>query len=323
MKTTAENSARWNVGGRVVAVSNLQKPLYPSGFTKRQVLDYYRAVAPVMLPYLEGRAVTLKRFPNGSDQPYFFEKNCPNHRPQWVSTAKVKGKSGSVQHCVLKNTADLLWAANLAALELHVPLAKASHPDRPTVIAFDLDPGPPADIRLCAAIALRLRKILAGLGLECVAKTSGGKGLHVYLPLNIPGVSFDDTRQFAKLVAQLFQKDDPEQVTAKMTRSLRAGKVFVDWSQNDPHKTTACAYTLRANQTPGVSTPLTWDEVALAERGKMKLQFKPEQVIERVERLGDLFVPVQRLRQRLQIETRTHQGITGSKPPEEILDWQP
>jgi bifunctional non-homologous end joining protein LigD len=296
---TAANSARWKVGGRVVPVSNLDKPLYPTGFTKRQVLAYYRQVAPAMLPHLAARAVTLKRYPNGTDHSFFFEKNCPAHRPAWVATAAVKGRGEPVQHCVFKSAADLLWAANLAALELHVPLAKAASPQRPTLLAFDLDPGAPANIQLCATIALRLRDMLGGLGLQCVAKTSGGKGLHVYLPLNSPRLTFDDTRHFARMVAQLFARDDPQHLTATMTRSLRAGKVFMDWSQNDPHKTTACVYTLRANSEPGVSTPLRWQEVAAAADGLTTLRFTPQQVLDRIEKYGDLFEPVRRLRQRL------------------------
>ena len=292
-----------SVGGRRLSLTNLEKVLYPSGFTKGQVIDYYVRVAPAMLPHLKGRAVTLKRYPGGSDEPFFYEKNCPAHRPPWVDTASVAGRSGNaaIDYCVIRDPATLVWAANLASLELHVTMARAAAPDRPTAMVFDLDPGPPAALPDCLRVGLRLRDLLAAIGLKCFPKTSGGKGLHVYVPLNTPGVTFDDTKSFARAVAEVFQRQSPKAVTAAMAKAGRAGKVFVDWSQNDRHKTTACAYSLRARDEPTVSTPVEWEEVerAAETRRGTPLVFTAEEVLARVARRGDLFAPVLALRQKL------------------------
>jgi bifunctional non-homologous end joining protein LigD len=289
-------------GTRLLAFSNLDKLLYPSGFTKREVIQYYLQIAPAILPHLKDRAVTLKRYPNGSNAPFFFEKNCPAHRPDWVKTAEIRGSSDSVtKHCVLGDLASLLWAANLAALELHVPLGKAAHADRPTAMVYDLDPGPPATLADCIKLGLQLRDVLSQLGLESCAKISGSKGLHVYVPLNTPAVTFDQTKQFAQAIAKLLERQDPGRVTTTMSKAQRSGKVFVDWSQNDRHKTTACAYTLRATSEPRVSTPVAWTELEETSRaGNMDwLVFSPAQVIERFREHGDLFLPVLRSKQRL------------------------
>jgi bifunctional non-homologous end joining protein LigD len=288
---------------RSPAFSNLSKVLYPSGFTKGEVIDYYRRIAPVLLPHVRDRAITLKRYPNGSTSDFFFEKNCPVHRPGWVKTATVPSRRSEegVNHCVLTDERSLLWVANLAALELHVPLAKISNPQRPTAMVFDLDPGPPAGLRECLQVGLRLRDVLAHLGLQCFPKTSGGKGLHVYVPLNTPGLTFEDTKAFAHAIASVFVKQNPAETTATMTKALRPGKVFIDWSQNDQHKTTAAAYTLRAREEPTASAPVTWDEVEHAARRNkpLLLVFTAPQVLRRAETLGDLFEPVLKLKQRL------------------------
>lgn len=291
------------VGRRQVKLTNQQKPLYPSGFTKGEVVAYYRLIAPVMLPYLKDRAVTLKRYPNGTDHPFFFEKNCTAHRPDWIKTALVPGEEEGTgnHHCVMADQASLVWAANLAALELHVPLGKVSAQARPTVMVFDLDPGPPAALLDCVELAMDLRGMLDDVGLKCHVKTSGNKGLHLYVPLNTPAVAFEQTKDFARAVARIFERRHPDRVTTSMSKAQRTGKVFVDWSQNDQHKTTACAYTLRATAAPQVSTPLMWEELQsfLRSPNVKKLTFSPDQVLQRVEKWGDLFEPVLRQKQRL------------------------
>jgi bifunctional non-homologous end joining protein LigD len=293
------------VGNKRLSLSNLQKVLYPSGFTKGDVISYYLRVAPAILPHLAGRAVTLKRYPDGAQAPFFFAKNCPDHRPPWVETAHIEGRGGGggggVNHCLVSEVATLLWVANLASIELHAPLARADNPDRPTVMVFDLDPGPPAGVLDAVRLGLRLHDVLIRIGLRSFAKTSGGKGLHVYVPLNNPAVTFDDTKDFARAVALLFERQHPDKVTATMARQQRGGKVFVDWSQNDRHKTTACAYTLRAGPKPTVSTPVTWDELDAAARAddSVALTFTAPDALERLRTEGDLFAPVLTLRQRL------------------------
>jgi bifunctional non-homologous end joining protein LigD len=287
-------------GGRKLTFSNLSKPLYPTGFTKGDVIDYYGRVADAMLPLLKGRAVTLKRYPNGTDAPFFFEKRCPPHKPDWVKTADVVGSTGTVNHCIINNIATLLWAANLAAIEFHVPMALATKPDRPTAMVFDLDPGEPATLIDCLHLGLGLKSLLAELDLDCVAKTSGSKGLHIYVPLNT-ATTFDKTKTFARAVADRLVKDNPGEVTATMSRALRKGKIFVDWSQNDTHKTTVCAFSLRAKTEPSVSTPLTWAEIQSAvKHGKTdSLIFSPAEVIRRVSRGKNRWIEIQSTRQKL------------------------
>jgi bifunctional non-homologous end joining protein LigD len=287
---------------RRLSLSNLDKLLYPgAGFTKGHVIDYYTRIAPVLLPHLRDRPLTLKRYPNGVEGGHFYEKRCPSHRPDWVRIAPVwSGRNdGNIDYCVADDLATLVWLANLADLEMHTPLARAPDIETPTLIAFDLDPGPPATIVECSRVALDLREAFGHLGLQAFPKTSGSKGMQVYVPLNTPGVTWDDTKTFALHLAQLLERRARDRVVSDMKKSLRGGKVLVDWSQNDRHKTTVNVYSLRAMDRPTVSTPLTWEEVdQIASTGE-PLSFTAPEVLERVERLGDLFAPVQTLKQQL------------------------
>lgn len=296
-------AASLKVGTRLVPLTNLDKPLYPGGFTKGDVVGYYSRIAPAMIPYLRDRAVTLKRYPNGVQAPFFFEKNCSAHRPPWIKTVDINGGSaaGGNTHCVLGEAASLVWAANLAALEIHVPLAKSPNFDRPTMMVYDLDPGPDVTLSDCIELAIALRDLLANLELQSFAKLSGSKGLHLYVPLNSPGVTFDQTKEFAHAVALLLEQRNAARVTSVMSKAKRSGKVFVDWSQNDRHKTTACAYTLRATDEPQVSAPMRWDELeSAAGRKTMSPRvFAPDTVVHRFEEQGDLFLPVLKLKQKL------------------------
>jgi len=278
--------------------------LYPaSGLTKAEVIDYYARIADAILPHLAGRPLTLKRYPNGVEDKFFYEKRCPKHRPDWVETAPVwSGRNeGEIDYCICNDRATLIWLAQLAALELHPSLSRAPEIQRPTAMVFDLDPGPPANIVDCCRVALRLREMFGGLGLECLPKTSGSKGLQAYLPLNVDGVTYEQTKPFAHAVAQTLQRDDPQRVVSKMAKDVRKGKVFVDWSQNDQHKTTVAVYSLRAKERPTVSTPVTWDEVEAAEESGAanSLRFEAPEVIERLSEHGDLFAPVLDLVQEL------------------------
>jgi bifunctional non-homologous end joining protein LigD len=283
------------VGGREVKLSNLDKVLYPEvGFAKRDVIEYFARIAPTVLPHLEGRALTLKRYPNGVQANYFYEKNAPSHRPEWVQTARV----GDIDYVLCNDEATLVWLANLADLELHTSLALADEPRRPTLLAFDLDPGPPATIVECCQVALLLHGMFEGLGLQCFAKTSGAKGMQVYVPLNDPDATFAQTKSFSKAVAELLAREEPSLVVARQTKSARKGKVLVDWSQNDPIKTTVNVYSLRAMERPTVSTPIAWDEVRAAKTVE-DLTFDAAQVLRRVDEQGDLFAPVVSLVQAL------------------------
>ena len=291
------------VGGRRLRVSNLEKVLYPKpGFSKGEVIDYYIRISPVLLPHLKNRPLTLKRYPNGVNAPFFYEKKCPTHRPSWVKTAAVwsEGNQAEINFCLMNDLPALVWAANLADIELHTSLARAPKIDVPTMAVFDLDPGAPADIVACCRVGLWLREILGELGLESFPKTSGSKGLQIYIPLNTP-TTFEKTKEFAHGVALRLEREHPELVVSKMLKSLRAGKVFVDWSQNDHHKTTVCVYSLRAKDNPTVSTPVTWEEVeaGLARRASRALYFEAGTVLKRVEKQGDLFEPVLRMKQRI------------------------
>ncbi len=291
-----------SIEDRRLSLSNLDKLLYPqAGFTKGHVIDYYTRIAPVLLPHLRDRPLTLKRYPDGVDGGHFYEKRCPSHRPQWVRVAPVwSGRNeGDINYCVADDLATLVWLANLADLEMHTPLARASDTETPTLIAFDLDPGAPATIVECARVALDLREAFDHLGLQAFPKTSGSKGMQVYLPLNTPGVTWDETKTFAMHLAQLLERRDRDRVVSDMSKAKRGGKVFVDWSQNDRHKTTVNVYSLRAMERPTVSTPLSWDEVQeMADSGE-PLAFTAPEVLARVEELGDLFSPVQTLEQAL------------------------
>jgi bifunctional non-homologous end joining protein LigD len=291
------------IEGKRLKLSNLDKVFYPkTGFTKGQVIDYYTRVSNALLPHLKKRPLTLKRYPNGVDEKFFYEKRCPTHRPKWVATAPVESNrhGGPIDYCLCNDLATLVWVANMASIELHPSLSRAPDIQRPTAIAFDLDPGPPAAILECAQVGLWLREVLGELGLDSFPKTSGSKGLQVYVPLNI-AVTYDETKGFAHALARLLEKQHPKEVLSVMTKDLRKGKVFIDWSQNDEHKTTVSVYSLRAREAPTVSTPVHWEEVeaALDARDSDRLRFEAPDVIERVEKDGDLFAPVDKLKQKL------------------------
>ncbi len=297
------NRAELIVEGKKLSVSNLDKVLYPKvGFTKGQVIDYYIRIAPVLLPHLKDRPLTMKRYPDGVEGEYFYEKNCPSHRPKWVKTAKVwsEGNNRVMDYCLAQDLPTLVWAANLADLELHTSLARKEKISRPTMMVFDLDPGAPADIVQCSQVGLWLRDLSGKMKLKSFAKTSGSKGLQVYVPLNTPE-TFDQTKDFARALAQHLEGEHRDLVTSNMSKAMRKGKVFVDWSQNDEHKTTICVYSLRAKEEPTVSTPVTWNEVenCLKRKKANLLKFRADKVLARVEKLGDLFAPVEKLKQKL------------------------
>jgi len=281
--------------GRRLSLSNLNKDLYPSyGFTKAHVLEYYRRIADSILPHLKDRALTLKRYPDGTEKDFFFEKRCPVHRPAWVKTAKVIHNEGPMTVCLVNDLETLIWVENLASLELHVPLAKAGSPETPDSIVFDLDPGDKANILDCAKVALILRDLLLQMQLESYAKTSGKKGLHVYVPLNRKEATFEDTKRFSKAVAEVLQRNYPEIVTAKMAKESRIKKVFINWSQNDSAKTMICIYSLRAREKPTVSFPLEWEELEILtrQRDPEKLLIMHSEAVSRVGKNGDLFQEV-------------------------------
>ena len=289
-----------DIDGTKVPVTNLQKVFYPkTGFTKGEVIDYYVRISPVLLPHLKNRPITLKRYPNGVDGFFFYEKQCPPH-PDWMKTTQVpRSEGGEISYCLMNNLPALVWAANLADLELHTFLHTAPAIDRPHFVAFDLDPGAPADILDCCRVGLRIRKLFDELGLQSFPKTSGSKGLQIYVPLNT-ATTYEKTKPFAHTVAELLAQEDPR-IVSNMQKSLRKGKVLVDWSQNDDHKTTSSVYSLRAKDTPTVSTPVTWKEVesALKKKNAQALSFEAADVLKRVEKLGDLFAPVLTLKQKL------------------------
>jgi bifunctional non-homologous end joining protein LigD len=296
------SKATTTVDGRELKLSNLAKPLYPAAdFRKRDVIDFYAAVADVMVAHLRGRALTVKRWPDGVEGKSFFQKQAPAHRPQWVATVTLASEKKPIDYLLAEDRATLVWLANLAALELHTPLALAQAPERPSALVFDLDPGEPATIVQCCRVALTLQGMFEKLGLQTFAKTSGKKGLQVYLPLNSPDVSFAQTKPFAKAVAELLEQTEPELVVSRQTKARRTGRVLIDWSQNDSRKTTVCVYSLRATERPTVSTPVDWAEVrATLDSGDADtLAFTAEQVLARVEERGDLFAPMLSLVQKL------------------------
>ena len=320
------SSLEVEVEGRQLKLSNLDKVFYPEpGFTKGQVIDYYTRVAPVLLPHLRARPLTMKRYPNGVEGKFFYEKECPSHRPDWVKTKRITARGStkdrtSVNFCVVDGLPTLVWVANLADLELHTSLSRADDITHPTMAAFDLDPGPGTTIVECCQVAVWLREIFDDLGLQAFPKTSGSKGLQVYLPLN-SGATYKQTKPFANALAELLERDHPELVVSKMKKELRKNKVLVDWSQNDQHKTTVCVYSLRAKSTPTASTPVTWDEVAkcLKKGDPELLSFEAAQVLERVDKSGDLFEPVLKLKQKLpaevtkKIESPPSRGTAGAE----------
>jgi bifunctional non-homologous end joining protein LigD len=271
-----------------------------TGFTKGQVIDYYRRVAPALLPHLHERPLTMKRYPDGVEGQFFYEKQTPSHAPDWIQTVTVKNRR-EIRYIRANDLPTLIWLANLADLELHTMLSLAKDVMRPTMLVFDLDPGEPATIVECARVGVALRELLQGLGLDCYPKTSGSKGLQIYAPLNNNKVTYEDTKPFAHAVAQTLERDTPDKVVSRMAKNLRKGKVFVDWSQNDRAKTTVAVYSLRAREHPTVSTPVTWDEVERAAKsGKAeRLRFESKDVLKRIDKHGDLFAPVLELTQKL------------------------
>jgi bifunctional non-homologous end joining protein LigD len=291
------------VQGKQLKLSNLDKVLYPAvEFTKQQIIDYYVRIAPAMLPHLAGRALTRKRYPNGVDEEFFYEKNAPQHRPEWVKTVPIwsEGNRRTVHYILANDLPTLVWLANLAAIELHPSLALAKDITCPTMMVFDLDPGPPANIVQCCQVGRWLREIFEHFGLESFPKTSGSKGLQIYVPLNT-ATKYESTKTFAHVLAQLLEQEHPDMVVSDMKKKIRTGKVFVDWSQNDEHKTTVAVYSLRARERPTVSTPVTWEEVerAFKKKDASLLVFEAKQVVARVEKMGDLFAPLLTLKQRL------------------------
>jgi bifunctional non-homologous end joining protein LigD len=291
------------IQGKQLKLSNLLKVLYPEvGFTKAQIIDYYVRIGPVLLPHLKGRPLTMKRYANGVNGPFFYEKNCPTHRPDWVHTTPVwsDGNNRWMDYCTVEDLTTLVWVANLASIELHTSLSLGKKIEQPTYIVFDLDPGPPANIVQCCRVGLWVRQIFQDLGLESFAKTSGSKGLQVYVPLNT-SITYDRTKPFAKALARKLEKEYPSQVVSDMKKSLRTNKVFVDWSQNDQYKTTVSVYSMRAKERPTVSTPVTWKEVeqCLKKEDPEVLVFTTDQTLSRVEKHGDIWEPLLTMKQKL------------------------
>ena len=291
------------VEDRKIQVSNLDKVLYPKvGFTKGQVIDYYIRIAPVLLPHLKDRPLTMKRYPDGVQGEFFYEKNCPEHRPKWVQTAQVWSESNDrmMNYCLVQDLPTLVWASNIADLELHTSLSRKDDMTCATMMVFDLDPGAPADIVQCSQVGLWLRDLLGKMKLKSFAKTSGSKGLQVYVPLNT-SITYDQTKDLSRALAQYLEREHVDLVTSNMSKAMRKGKVFVDWSQNDEHKTTICVYSLRARAEPTVSTPVSWDEVenCLKRKNADLLKFRSAQVLARVDKLGDSFELVENLKQKL------------------------
>ncbi|HEY0456055.1 MAG TPA: non-homologous end-joining DNA ligase [Verrucomicrobiae bacterium] len=302
-KKPSSKSGELVVEGKHLPVSNLDKVLYPqTGFTKGQVIDYYIRVSKFLLPHLKDRPLTLKRYPDGVEGAYFYEKRCPPYRPKWFKTARVwsERQKEPIDFCVINNLPSLVWAANLADLELHTLLSKSPNAKRPTMMVFDLDPGPPADILNCVRVAFLLKEMLERMKLKSFPKTTGSKGLQLYVPLNTP-TGYEATKPLARAMAEILTRGYPDEIVFDMKKELRTGKVLVDWSQNDFHKSTVCVYSLRAKSSPTVSTPVSWEELAKVQKSRKKEQliFETEDALERVEKMGDLFAPVLTLKQKL------------------------
>ena len=291
------------LGRKSIEVSNLDKVFYPeTGFTKGDVLAYYREVAPAVVPHLKGRALTLKRYPDGVEGNFFYEKRCPPYAPEWMKTVTMRRKRDNkdIEYCSVGDMASLLWTVNLGNLELHTSLALGKDVARPSFLVFDLDPGPGTDVIDCVRVAFWIKELLDGLGLESFCKTSGSKGIQLFAPLNTK-VTYDETGPFAHAVARAIENDHPGDVVTKMKKDLRKGKVLIDWSQNDDHKTTVTVYSLRARSHPTASTPVTWDEMRSALKAKKpsRLVFDFKDVLKRVDKQGDLFAPVVQMKQKL------------------------
>ncbi|MEN6624419.1 MAG: non-homologous end-joining DNA ligase [Smithella sp.] len=297
MKTVAE------IAGKKLTLTNLDKNIYPSfGLTKAQILDYYRRISPFMLPHLQDRALTLKRYPNGVEEEYFFEKRCPAHRPAWVSTAEIaQRREEPITACLVNDLSTLMWVENLASIELHIPQARSGSQEIPDYMVFDLDPGDGADILVCAKVAMILKDMLDEMKLVSCVKTSGQKGLHIFVPLNNQDTTFDDIKKFTKAMAEILQNNYPEMVTSKMAKEYRKEKVFINWSQNNAAKTMVCVYSLRARKNPTVSCPLSWKELEekSARNQPEEFQFLYIDALERAEKMGDLFQDVLTKKQRL------------------------
>jgi bifunctional non-homologous end joining protein LigD len=293
----SESAVEVDIAGRRLKLSNLDKVLWPkTGFTKGQMIDYYARIAPVMLGHVAGRPITLKRYPNGVDKQFFYEKNCPSHRPPWLPTIDM----GGIGYCCLGEAAALVWTANLAAIEIHPSLARSENLERPTAIVFDLDPGEGADVLTCGRVAFLLREALDQLGLHSWVKTSGSKGLQLYLPLNT-AVTYDDTRTFSRALAQVLERQHPDLIVTTQDKSVRPKKVLIDWSQNTASKTTVSVYSLRARDRPTASTPVEWDEVAAAMKAEdpERLVFEAPDILARIEEKGDLMAPLLSVEQSL------------------------
>ncbi|MFN8390764.1 MAG: non-homologous end-joining DNA ligase [Bdellovibrionota bacterium] len=300
-------SESWKLGRKTIEVSNLEKIFFPkSKFTKGNVLEYYRDVADVLVPHLKDRPMTLKRYPNGIDGKFFYEKDAPSYTPDWIKKFSVarkeaRGNDASIDYILVTDAASLLWTVNLANIEMHTFLAKAPKVEQPTSVVFDLDPGAPADVLTCAEVALELKALFDEMGLECVVKVSGSKGMQLYIPLNTP-TTYAVTRPFAETVAKLMVERMPNLVVSNMSKALRGGKVLIDWSQNDDFKTTVVVYSMRAkNDTPYISMPVQWEELrrALKKKDKSLLYFEPKDALKRLDKLGDLFAPALSMKQRI------------------------
>jgi bifunctional non-homologous end joining protein LigD len=314
MSSVSPESVAVSVDGRTLTLTNLAKVLYPStGFTKAEVLSYYQQVAPVLLPHISGRPMTLKRYPDGVDGEAFFAKHAPDYTPDWIRTVRIVSSSSrargeTVTYLLVDDLPGLIWVANLAGLELHTPMWRISpaspggrppgdpptggpapQTPRPDLLVFDLDPGLPATIVECCAVALELLPMLQADGLEPLAKTSGGKGMQLYA--RIDGMTAAQASDLAFGYASRLERDRPRQVTSRMTKALRSGRVFIDWSQNNGKKTTVAPYSLRARAQPTVSTPLTWDEVAACTE-PADVTFTADDLPARLEAHGDLFAPL-------------------------------
>lgn len=299
----AGQSKTVKVGGKTLQFSRLEKEMYPNGFTKADVINYYSKISPQILPHLAGRMLTLKRYPDGSRGFFFYEKRCPSHKPDWIKTKTIASTHGNedIPYCEIDGEPALLWAANLGALELHILLSTDRAPANPTSVVFDLDPGPEKNFRDCCRLGLQMRDLFITLNLKCFPKNSGKKGLHLYIPLNSK-TDFDKTKNFAHQIARTLENKYPDKITSNMKKTERAKRIFIDWSQNDSHKTTVCVYSLRAADEPWVSTPLDWKEVETFSKGRRPwLHFTSDEVLRRVKKYGDLFGPVLTLKQKLPV----------------------
>ncbi len=299
----ARQSHLVQVDGRELEVSNLDKPMFPSGFTKGQVIEFYLKIADSLLPHLKDRPITLKRYPNGTTERPFYEKDAPKYTPKWIKRFPVPRRTGGRDICyvLINDLPSLVWSVNLANLEMHPFLHRAPDIGTPTAMVFDLDPGEPAGLLESAKVAFLVKKSLEDAGLQSFAKVSGSRGIQMYAPLNTP-VDYAETQTFARGMAERLEHEHGGLVVSAMAKEQRLGKVFIDWSQNSDFKTTVAPYSLRARQAePFISMPVKWEELtrAVKRRDASILYFTPEQALARVRKIGDLFAPVLSLRQKL------------------------